>query len=159
MSVKNLEFLFNPRRIAVIGANENQDSLGYCIFRNLVGAGFKGTVFPVNPDMDAVQGVEAYKKITDIQRDIDLAILAVSPEDILAALDECGQKGVKGVNILCPDFSYRAENLQLLQTKIKDSSLKYGFRVLGPNSIGFIRPILLLYLKVLLFQTHSLIGL
>jgi len=140
MSVKNLEFLFNPRRIAVIGANENQDSLGYCIFRNLVGAGFKGTVFPVNPDMDAVQGVEAYKKITDIQRDIDLAILAVPPEDILAALDECGQKGVKGVNILCPDFSYRVENLQLLQTKIKDSSLKYGFRVLGPNSIGFIRP-------------------
>ncbi|MDH5201696.1 MAG: bifunctional acetate--CoA ligase family protein/GNAT family N-acetyltransferase [Nitrospirota bacterium] len=140
MSVKNLEFLFNPRRIAVIGANENQDSLGYCIFRNLVGTGFKGSVYPVNPNMAAIQGVEAYKKITDIQRDIDLAILAVPPEDILAALNECGQKGVKGVIILSPDFSYRAENPQLLQTKIKESSLKYGLRVLGPNSIGFIRP-------------------
>ena len=82
MSVKNLEYIFNPRRIAVIGACEDKSSIGYNIFKNLLGKGFKGSVYPVNPRVEAVQGIEAYPKITAIQREIDLAILAVPPQDI-----------------------------------------------------------------------------
>lgn len=140
MSVKNLEYFFNPRRIAVIGACEDKFSIGYCIFKNLLGKGFKGSVYPVNPRVEAVQGVEAYPKITDIQREIDLAILAIPPQEIPEALDECGLKGVKGVIILCFDFKKRVENSQLLETKIRQASEKYGFRVLGPDSLGFIKP-------------------
>ena len=97
MSVKNLEY-FNPRRIAVIGACEDKSSIGFSVFKNLLGKGFKGSVYPVNPQIEAVQGVEAYQKITDIQREIDLAILAVPPQDIIQALDECGVEGGKGCN-------------------------------------------------------------
>ncbi len=140
MSVKNLEYFFNPQRIAVIGASEDKSSLGYNIFKNLLGKGFKGSVYPVTPHMEAVQGVEAYKKITDIHRDIDLAILAVPPQDIPDVLNECGLKEVKGIIILCFDFKKRVENSQLLQAKIKQASEKYGFRVLGPDSLGFIKP-------------------
>jgi acetyltransferase len=140
VSVKNLEFFFNPRRIAVIGANEDKNSIGYYIFKNLLGQGFKGAVYPVHPLLDAVQGVEAYPMITDIQREIDLAILAVSCEQIPEALEGCGLKGVKGVIILCFDFKHRTENSQSLQTQIKQASDKYGFRVLGPDSLGFIKP-------------------
>jgi acetyltransferase len=140
MSVKNLDHFFNPRRIAVIGADEDSSSMGYCIFKNLLGKGFKGSVYPVNPRMEAVQGVEAYPKITDIRREIDLAILAVPPEDIPQILDECGIKEVKGVIILCFDFKIRVENSQLFQTRISQASQKYGFRILGPDSLGYVKP-------------------
>ena len=140
MSVKNLEYIFNPRRIAVIGACEDKSSIGYNIFKNLLGKGFKGSVYPVNPHVEAVQGVEAYPKITAIQREIDLAILAVPPQDIPERLEECGLKGVKGVIILCFDFKKRVENSQALETIIRQISQKHGFRVLGPDSLGFIKP-------------------
>ncbi|MEW6054740.1 MAG: bifunctional acetate--CoA ligase family protein/GNAT family N-acetyltransferase [Nitrospirota bacterium] len=140
MSVKNLEYFFNPRRIAVIGACEDKSSIGYNIFRNLLGKGFRGSVYPVNPRVEAVQGVEAYRKITDIQREIDLAILAVSPREIPEILEECGIKGVKGVIVLCFDFKKRVDDSQKLETVIRQLSEKYGFRVLGPDSLGFIRP-------------------
>jgi acetyltransferase len=140
VSVKNLEYFFNPKRVAVIGASEDKSSIGHNIFKNLLGKGFKGSVYPVNLQMEAVQGIEAYPKVTDIHRDIDLAILAVTPEEIPQVLDECGLKGVKGVIILCFDFKNRVDNSQLLQTKISQASIKYGFRVLGPDSLGFIKP-------------------
>jgi len=140
VSVKHLDSFFNPRRIAVIGASEERFSIGYTVFRNLLGKGFKGSVYPVNPDFEAVQGVEAYPKISDIQRDIDLAIVTVPPREIPQILEECGQKGVKGVIILCFDFKKRVENSQELEKIIKEASDKYGFRVLGPDSLGFIKP-------------------
>jgi acetyltransferase len=140
MSVKKLESFFNPKRIAVIGANEDKNSMGYSIFKNLLGQGFKGTVYPVNNRMESVQGIEAYPNIASIQHDIDLAILSGPPAELPATLDECGEKGVKGVIIFCPDCKNKVDNLQILQTKIKQTSDKYGIRVLGPDSLGFIRP-------------------
>jgi acetyltransferase len=140
MSIRNLEFLFNPRRIAVIGASEEQGSLGYTIFRNLVGEGFSGAVYPVNPKVEDVQGVESYRTINDIPRDIDLAIMAMPCIELLQRLEECGWKGVKGVIILCPDFHFRVDDPLHYENQIKAISSSYGFRVLGPNSLGFIRP-------------------
>ncbi len=140
MSIKYLENFFNPKRIAVIGATEEKSAMGYYIFRNLLGKGFKGSVYPVNPRAEAVQGVEAYSKITEISRDIDLAILAIQPQEIPAALEECGEKGVKGVILLSFDFKNRTDDPHFFETKITQLSDKYGFRVLGPDSLGFIRP-------------------
>lgn len=140
MSVKYLEYFFNPKRIAVIGACEDKFSIGYNIFKNLLGKGYKGSVYPVNPRMEAIQGVEAYPRITDIQREIDLAVLAVPPSEIEEALEQCGEKGVKGVIITCFDFKTRVQNLPAIDMKMKQASEKYGLRILGPDSLGFIKP-------------------
>jgi acetyltransferase len=140
MAIKNLDFFFNPKRIAVLGASEDPRSIGCSIFGNLIGKGYKGAVYPVNSRVDSVQGVEAYRLITDIERDIDLAILADGADVLLDQLEQCGQKGVKGVIILCPDFHFRTAEPQQMEAKIRSISGKYGFRVLGPNSLGFIRP-------------------
>ncbi len=144
MSVKNLNFFFNPRRIAVIGASEDPASMGFVVFKNLLGKGFKGSVYPVNPKYESVQGVEAYSKITDIQREIDLAIIDICQEDLNVMLplilEECGIKGVKGVILMCFDFKTRIENASALSEKISQISLKYDIRVLGPDSLGFIKP-------------------
>ena len=139
MSIKNLEVFFNPKRIAVIGASEDPDSTGYLILRNMIGKGFKGVVYPVNTLSESVQGVEAYRTISDIPHVVDLAILARPFEEIPATLEECGKKGVKGVSIICPDFELSVEDSRF-SPLIREISLKYGFRLLGPNTLGFIRP-------------------
>ena len=140
MSIRNIESLFNPKRIAVIGASEDPDSTGYFVLRNMIGKGFKGVVYPVNPSLEAVQGIEAYKSIGSIPQPVDLAVTTVCIEDIISTLEECGKKRVKGVAIICPDFESKVKDQSLLESRIRQLSVKYDFRVLGPNTLGFIRP-------------------
>lgn len=140
MSIKNLEVFFNPKRIAVVGASEDPESAGYFILRNMIGKGFKGVVYPVNPQLESVQGVEAYKTISAIPHSVDLAIFAIPFKEIIPALEECGKKGVKGVSIICPDFELCINDSQPFLSHVKQLSLRYGFRILGPNTLGFIRP-------------------
>ncbi len=141
MSIYNLEYFFNPRRIAVIGADDKLGTVGNTVFRNLIGEGYSGIVYPVTTKTDSVQGVEAYRSLTDISKDVDLAIVAGEcDENILEILEECGQKGVKGVILLCPDFRTRVKGAMLFEEKIEEIHRKYGLRLLGPNTLGFIRP-------------------
>lgn len=141
MSIYNLEYFFNPRRIAVIGADDRPGTVGYTVFRNLIGEGYSGIVYPVTTKTDSVQGVEAYRSLNDITKEIDLAIVAQEcDENILEILEECGQKGVKGTVLLCPDFRTRVKGAMLLEEKIEEVHRKYGLRLLGPNTLGFIRP-------------------
>lgn len=140
MSIKHLDAFFNPKRIAVIGASEDKSSYGYFVFRNLIGRGYKGIVYPVTSKYQGIQGVEAYKSITAIPHHIDLAVIANPYDDIYSTLDECGAKDVKGVILLSPNFDARFHNHKEIENQIKSLSSIYGFRVLGPNSLGFLRP-------------------
>ncbi|MCX8033745.1 MAG: bifunctional acetate--CoA ligase family protein/GNAT family N-acetyltransferase [Thermodesulfovibrio sp.] len=141
MSIYNLEYFFNPKRIAVIGADDKPGTIGYTVFRNLIGEGYRGIVYPVNSKYDSIQGVEAYKSLSDISKEIDLAIVSKDCEpNILEILEECGQKGVKGVILFCPDFRTKVKEAMHLEEKLEDIHRKYGFRLLGPNTLGFIRP-------------------
>jgi acetyltransferase len=140
MSQKNLDILFNPQSIAVIGENEDDTSIGYHICKNLIGKGFKGIVHPVNPAMHGAQGVEAYRTVSDIPSPVDLALVASNPEHLQPVLKSCGEKGIKGIIILAPDYTYRVKHPALVNEQIRELSAVYGCRVLGPNSLGFIRP-------------------
>lgn len=140
MSIKNLEVFFNPKKIAVVGASENPESAGYFILRNMIGKGFRGVVYPVNSQLESVQGVEAYKTVSAIPHPVDLAILAVPFEEILPTLEECGTRGVRGVSIICPGFALRVEDDPLFTPRATRLLSRYEFRILGPNTIGFIRP-------------------
>lgn len=141
MSIYNLEYFFNPKRIAVIGADDKPGTIGYTVFRNLIGEGYRGIVYPVNSKYDSVQGVEAYKSLSDISKEIDLTIIAKDCEpNIIETLEECGQKNVKGVVLFCPDFRTKVRDAMHLEGKIEEIHRRYGFRLLGPNTLGFIRP-------------------
>ncbi len=140
MSLKNLDILFNPRRIAVVGANEDEASIGFHLFRNLIGKGFKGIVHPVNPDMGGVQGVEAYPSVLDIPHPVDLALVATEPRSLPAVLEDCARKGIKGMVILAHDHESRIGRSPPISDRIRKLSALYGCRVLGPGSLGFLRP-------------------
>lgn len=140
MSLRNLNQLFDPKTIAVLGADEDERAIGYYALSNLINNGVKAAVYPVNPRYENILGIEAYESIDHIRHPVDLAIVACAPDKLYAALEECGQKHVKGVIILSPDFEHRIRNPHLLANDIKKLASIYGFRILGPDTIGFIRP-------------------
>jgi len=140
MSLKNLNQLFDPKTIAVLGADEDERSIGYYALSNLINNGVKAAVYPVNPRFENILGIEAYESIDQIRHPVDLAIVASAPEALYSALEECGKKHVKGVIILSPDFEYRIRNPHILSDDIRKLASIYGFRILGPNTLGFIRP-------------------
>ncbi|MHC4633529.1 MAG: CoA-binding protein, partial [Planctomycetota bacterium] len=94
--IKNIEPVMNPRSIAVVGATDRPGSVGLAVFRNILDAGFKGLVYPVNPKAKSVQNVKAYPKLSNIPDEVDVAVIIVPAEIVCSVLEEAGQKQVKG---------------------------------------------------------------
>jgi len=142
MGIENLDKIFNPKSIAVIGASNKIGTPGFNIFRNLVGSGFEGVVFPVHPNNDSIQGVQAFKTINELPKVVDLAIIATPSSTVPNVVEQCGKKGVKGILIISAGFKEigkKGLNLEKQLTKIKK---KYNLRIVGPNCVGFILPYL-----------------
>lgn len=141
MGIEKLNRIFNPRRIAVIGASEREGSIGTKILRNLVGVGYKGAVYPVNTFRQTVQGITAYPNISKVPRLVDLAIVATPrAHTVPQIVEECGKVGVSGIIICAAGFREIGEEGVALEEKILEHQRKYGMRILGPHSIGVIRP-------------------
>src|ERR1700690_2562048 len=104
MGIEKLNNLFNPKRIAVIGASDREGSIGAKILGNLIGVGFKGAVFPVNAFSDTVHGITAYPSVSKIPRVIDLAIIATPAHTVPQIMQECGEAGVSGIIICSAGF-------------------------------------------------------
>ncbi len=145
LGIENLNKIFNPQRIAVIGASEKESSFGFKILRNLVGVGYKGTVFPVNPFRQNVQGMMAYPTITKIPKKIDLAVIATPAHTVPQIVEECGEAGVSGIIITSAGFREIGQEGAKIEQKILTYKQKYGMRIIGPNSFGVIRPKINLY--------------
>jgi len=104
MSTRNLDKLFDPKSIAVIGASNKKGSVGYILLRNLIGAEYEGVVYPVNVSAQSVQGIQAYASIGQVPRKIDLVVIAVPAKAVPATMRECGEAGVAGAVIVSSGF-------------------------------------------------------
>jgi len=142
MGVENLDKIFKPRSIAVIGASEKVGSPGYRVFRNLIGSGYEGVVYPVNPNRESVQGVQAYPTINDVPRIVDLAIIITPAKTVPDILEQCGKRGIKGILIITAGFKEIGPDGAALEQQLFDIKQKYKLRILGPNCVGFIMPYL-----------------
>ncbi|HXG31447.1 MAG TPA: CoA-binding protein, partial [Thermodesulfobacteriota bacterium] len=100
MSIRNLDRIFNPKSIALIGASDTVGKLGYTLFRNLTRCGFKGPVYPVNPKYKTVQGKKAFKSVTDIREEVDLAVIVTPLEVVPEVISGCAKKGILGAIII-----------------------------------------------------------
>ncbi len=140
MGVENLDKLFNPKRVAVIGASEKQGSVGARLLQNLVGVGYKGTVYPVNPFRPVVQGITAYPSIERIPRQTDLAIIATPAHTVPQIMEECGKAGVPAIIIISAGFRETGEEGRKLEGQIIKIRDRYNMRIVGPSSLGVIRP-------------------
>ncbi|MEM3467702.1 MAG: CoA-binding protein, partial [archaeon] len=99
-----MDFFFNPKNVAVIGASGVKGKVGNTIFQNMLKS-FKGKVFPVNPNRKKVLGRKCYPSVKDIKEKVDLAIIAVPSQIVPEVLKDCGEKKVKGAVIISSGFS------------------------------------------------------
>src|SRR5438046_4298376 len=128
--------IFCPRSIAVTGASRHKGKVGYAILRNLLVNEFQGTLYPVNPNADSVQGIKAYPSIGDVPDPVDLAIVTVPADAALEAVEACGKKGVRGLVVITAGFreigGVGAEREKRLVELVK----RYGMVLVGPNGLG-----------------------
>jgi len=135
---KSLDAIFQPKSIAVIGASNNEASVGHAIFKNILLGGFCGTLYPVNLKARAICGVHAYPSITDVPDEIDLALVIVPAGGVPNVLEECGRKGVRGVVVVSAGFREVGPEGAALEERAVAIARRYGMPLVGPNCLGVI---------------------
>ena len=134
-NIRNLERLFSPKGVAVIGASAQEGSVGRALFENFLNSDFKNRVFAVNPFHESVLGKKAFKNVKAIPQKVDLAVIAVPAKFVPSALRDCAQKGVSNAIIISAGFSEIGER-ELTSELEKIIRENPGTRVLGPNCFG-----------------------
>lgn len=134
--MKDLDPIFEPKSIAVIGASNQEGSVGYGLFNNL--KSYEGDLYAVNPKREQVQNYEAYDSVQDIAGDIDLAIIAVPAPIVPQIAKECGEKGIKGAIIVSSGFKETGPEGIALEEKVGQIAGEYGIKLIGPNCLGII---------------------
>ena len=141
MSIKALDKIFRPQRIAVIGAKSDPNSVGGITLKNLVSGGFNGVVYPVNPKREAVMGIPCYPDVKSLPRTPDLAVITTAAKIVPQLIKECGEAGIKGIVIMSAGFKEVGEEGKKLEEQVKAEVQKYeDMRVIGPNCLGVIVP-------------------
>lgn len=140
MSSKKLDKLFNPKVVAIVGATTKKESVGYALMKNIIGSGFDGIVYPINPKRTNVLGVKAYPSLDDVPDKIDLAIIATPAKSVPAIVEKCGEVGVSGILLISAGFAEAGEDGKELMRQISETIRKYKMRLIGPNCLGFINP-------------------
>jgi len=141
VSIRNLDKIFEPHRVAVIGASDAPTSVGYTVLRNLVGSGFRGVVYPVNPKRESVQGIQAYKDIPSLPHAPDMAVICTPAGSVPALVRQCGEAGTRGVVIISAGFREIGPEGRRLEEQVRQEQRKFdGMRILGPNCLGLIVP-------------------
>lgn len=135
---KNVESVMSPKSIAVIGATNRPGSVGLAVFHNLLNAGFEGVLYPVNPKAQYIQSVRAYPKITDIDGDVDLAVVIVPAPMVSTILAEASTKNVKGAIVISAGFKESGPNGVELENNLRETAQKYNICTIGPNCLGII---------------------
>jgi len=135
----NLDYVFKPSSVAIVGASTKPDSVGNDIVKNL-SQGFEGVVYPVNPKADELYGLKCYPTLTAIGAQVDLMVIVVPASIVPIILEEGGALGIKGAIIISAGFK-EAGNVELEKT-VEDICLKYDIALIGPNCLGIINPCL-----------------
>jgi acetyltransferase len=140
MGPHHLDTLFSPKSIAVFGASEKTDSIGTRVFRNLLEAGFKGGLYPINPSHKSVQGHTCFKTIGDVEHAIDLAVIASPAKTVPSIIRQCGEQGVRSAVILTAGFRETGPAGARIEQSILETARHYNIRLVGPNCLGIMRP-------------------
>ena len=137
--LQNMERLFNPHVVAVIGASENPDKLGFHVMKSLTSGRFKGTIVPVNPGAKSIMSLPAFSSMGDFPGPIDLAIIVLPAKLVPGVFQECSHKGVKGIVLISAGFREIDDSQgALLQNTLADLANKAGIPVIGPNTFGMV---------------------
>ncbi len=141
MSIRNLEKIFKPRRVVLIGIDDGPADTGKRVLSNLLGGGFSGIVYPVSFNVESVGGVPTYPDLASLPKTPDLAVICAPARDVPRVVQECGAAGIMGVVILSSGFSEADAPGRALEEQIAEAARRFEhMRIIGPNSLGIIVP-------------------
>nr|MDO8117888.1 CoA-binding protein [Candidatus Sigynarchaeota archaeon] len=134
----SLNFMFKPRCIAVIGASSTPGKVGNAVMRNLKSRHGNATVYAINPKGSEIEGFPCVPSLLDIPVEVDVAVICIPAKFVLAAVDECGKKGVKGIILITAGFKEVSTEGAKIEAEMVARAKKNGIRILGPNCLGMI---------------------
>jgi acetyltransferase len=141
MTIRNLQYFFNPKSVAVIGASLRPFSLGSIVLQNLIEAGFAGTIFPVNPKYPTLLDLPVYESVAKLPESPELAIICTPAATVVGLIKDLAQKGTRAVVILSGGLD---ANHNLFGKTIRQAMLEVAkphlLRILGPSSVGLLVP-------------------
>ncbi len=140
MTIRNLEALFQPRSIAVIGASDRPGSVGSVVLRNLKGGGFRGAIWPVNRRHDVVNAAQAWPDVASLPGVPDLGVICTPAPSVPGLIAELGRKGARAAIVLTAGLKQAASGAATLEQAMLAAAQPYLLRILGPNCIGLLVP-------------------
>lgn len=141
MDVHGLDRIFKPKRIAIVGVTINPNSVGGKVLGNLIGGGFAGVVYPVNPQHEAVLGIHCFPDLKSLPKTPDLAVICTPPDQVPRAVRDCGEAGILGLIVITAGFKETGDAGKALEEQIRAEAARFeGMRILGPNCLGIIVP-------------------
>jgi acetyl coenzyme A synthetase (ADP forming)-like protein len=134
--VEEMDSIFKPKSIAIVGASADSKKIGNRILRNLLSIGFLGKLYLVNPQAPNILGFKAFPTVASISGEVDLAVIVVPASAVLEAMKDCVQKGVKGAVVITSGFAETGPQGRELQEKMVQIARSGGLRFVGPNCEG-----------------------
>ncbi len=134
----DLRPLLAPRSIAIVGASESPDSWAPEIERSLRHIGYDGELFPINPKYETVWGRPCLASIAELPRGVDLVVFVVPARVVVRMIDDCGERGVRGIMVVSSGFAEAGDEGRDLQAQLREAALRTRIPVLGPNVEGFV---------------------
>lgn len=132
----SIESILNAESVAIIGASKDPTKRGLQTIQTLVDEKYEGRIYPVNPKEKKILGFTCYKKVSDIEGDVDIALIATPARTVPAVLEDCGKKSVKGAVILAVGFGEMNADGKALEQEILAIAKKNNIRLIGPNTSG-----------------------
>ena len=131
-----LDKIMKPKSIAVIGASTKPKTIGSEIMQRLRDYKFNGNIYPVNPKGGIIEGFQAYTSIGEVPGEVDLAVIVVNAKFVLDTIDQCHNKGIKGLCIITAGFKETGKEGAQLEAQLLQKVRDYGMRCVGPNCLG-----------------------
>ena len=132
--IEKLDYILKPRSVAVIGASRHPGKIGYMVVKNLIDGGYKGRIYPVNPNANEILGLKCYPSIKDIPDEVDLAVIVVPAPIVKSVIKDCAEKGVKGVVVITSGFSEVGNREE--EDEIVRICREHKIPLIGPNVVG-----------------------
>ena len=131
-----LDHLFNPKSVAIIGASKSPFKWGSIVLRHMIGGGYKGKIYPVNPKEKEIQGLKTYPNVKEVPNEIDLAIIVTPAATVHPIFGECIEKGVKIAVIISSGFGETGERGKRAEEELSSLAEEANLPFVGPNSMG-----------------------
>ena len=137
-AVAAVECVLRPRSVAIVGASQRPGSIGAAVMANLVGGGFNGPIFPINPHASTIEGLPAYASLRDVPEAPELAVVGVPAAQVVDVAHDCAAAGVGALVVLSAGFSEVGEAGERRQRELVAVCRSAGMRLVGPNCLGVI---------------------